>query len=82
MFVKTDTCTWLHCTIFYNMSTFYFVVVYKLLKSLFIVTYRSDLKLHCNQLVEQDVLCTDCAGFVAGLYRDRVTPSAWTICMI
>lgn len=50
------------------MSTFYFVVVYKLLKSLFIVTYRSD--------VEQDVLCTDCAGFVAGLYRDRVTPSA------
>lgn len=60
------------------MSTFYFVVVYKLLKSLFIVTYRSDLKLHCNQLVEQDVLCTesDCAGFVAGLYRDRVTPSA------
>lgn len=50
------------------MSTFYFVVVYNLVKNHFIVTYRSDLKLYCNQLIEQDVLCTDCAGFVAGLY--------------
>lgn len=64
------------------MSTFYFVVVYNLVKNHFIVTYRSDLKLYCNQLIEQDVLCTDCAGFVAGLYRDRVTPCAGTIRMI